>query len=239
MATQELRGRTALVTGASRGIGRAVAGTLAEAGARVHALARDTGPVEGLARASGGRTWAVDLTDDTAVWEAMDLLEEELGGPPNVVVACAGAFGLAPLAETTVNDFDRMVAVNLRGTFLLYRTLLPGLLARNSGHLVTIGSVAARKAFPANGAYSASKYGQRGLHEVLAEELRGSGVRCSMVEPAATDTSLWDPLDPDHDPDLPARDAMLHPDDVAQAVLFVLTRPAHVRIPLLQIERGW
>jgi NADP-dependent 3-hydroxy acid dehydrogenase YdfG len=98
--------------------------------------------------------------------------------------------------------------------------------------------VAGRRAFPANGAYSASKYGQRGMHEVLAEELRGSGLRATLVEPAATDTPLWDALDPDADPNLPGRDAMLRPVDVAEAVVFAVTRPPHVRIPLLQIERG-
>jgi len=154
------------------------------------------------------------------------------------VVACAGAFDLAPLAETSVSDFDRMMEVNLRGTFLLYRSLLPSMLKRDAGDIVTIGSVAGRRAFPANGAYSASKYGQRGLHEVLVEELRGTGVRATLVEPAATDTSLWDELDPDSNPDLPGRAAMLSADDVADAVRFALSRPPHVRIPLLQIERG-
>ena len=233
-----LSGRTALVTGASRGIGLAILETLAAAGASVHALARDPSPVESIARAGGGKTWAVDLQDDAQVWEAMDLLQEELGGAPDIVVACAGAFDLAPLAETSLRTFDRMIAVNLRGTFLLLRTLLPGLLTRGSGDVVTIGSVAARRAFPANGAYSASKFGQRGLHEVLVEELRGSGVRATLVEPSATDTPLWDPLKPDEDPQLPGRDAMLRPEDVADAVLYAVTRPAQVRIPLLQIERG-
>lgn len=233
-----LTGRTALITGASRGIGRAVSEALAEAGARVHALARDPAPVEAIARASGGRTWAADLTDDAEVWESLDLLQETLGGAPDIVVACAGAFHLAPVAETTVVDFDRVVAVNLRGTFLVYRTLLPAILERGTGDLVTVGSVAGRRAFPSNGAYSASKYGQRGLHEVLVEELRGTGVRATLVEPAATDTPLWDPLDPDEDPHLPDRDAMLQAGDVAETVLFALTRPAHVRTPLLKIERG-
>ncbi|HSM03888.1 MAG TPA: SDR family NAD(P)-dependent oxidoreductase [Longimicrobiales bacterium] len=233
-----LAGRTALVSGASRGIGLAICRVLAEDGARVHALARDPEPAAGVARSSGGEIWAVDLADDAAVWDAVDRLQEADGAPPDIVVACAGAFGLAPVAEVGVSEFDHMIAVNLRGTFLLYRALLPALLARDAGDLVTIGSVSGRKAFPANGAYAASKYGQRGLHEVLVEELRGTGVRATLVEPAATDTSLWDPLDPDGDPDLPGRAAMLHAEDVAEAVRFAVTRPPHVRVPLLQIERG-
>jgi len=73
---------------------------------------------------------------------------------------------------------------------------------------------------------------------VLLEELRGTGVTATLIEPAATDTELWDPLDPDQDPGLPSRADMLRPEEVAEAVYFVATRPGHVRIPLLQIERG-
>lgn len=234
---RQLSGRTALVSGASKGIGRAITEALAERGARVHVWARNPQPAEALARSTGGRGWAVDLADDGAVWQAVDeLLESE--GAPAMVVACAGAFTMAPLVETSVQEFDRLLTVNLRGTFLLYRALLPAMLEAGRGDLVTIGSAAGRRAFPANGAYAASKYGQRGLHEVLAEELRGTAVRCTLVEPAATDTPLWDPIDPDARPDLPARAEMLHPEDVAEAVLFSVSRPAHVRIPLLQIEPG-
>jgi NADP-dependent 3-hydroxy acid dehydrogenase YdfG len=112
------------------------------------------------------------------------------------------------------------------------------MLVRRGGLIVNVGSVAGRKAFPGNAAYSASKFGLRGFHEVLLEEVRGTGVRATLVEPAATDTPLWDPLDPDSDPGLPDRAAMLSPDDVAEAVLFVATRPESVRIPFLSIERA-
>lgn len=233
-----LSGQTALVTGASRGIGARVAETLAEAGARVWLMARSEALIRDQAARLGGSALAVDLTDDAAVWHAMDGLQDELGGPPSMVVNAAGAFGLSAVARTSVKDFDEQVAVNLRGSYLIVRALLPAMLERGAGLIVNVGSVAGRRAFPGNAAYSASKFGLRGFHEVLLEELRGTGVRATLLEPAATDTPLWDPLDPDADPALPNRDAMLSPDDVAEAVFFVATRPLHVRIPVLQIERA-
>ena len=233
-----LRGRTALVTGASRGIGARVAERLAEAGARVWAMARSADALSELSARTGVEALPADLTDDASVWDALDGLQDRLGGPPAIVVYAAGVFGLAPIATETVKAFDAHLAANLRGAFLVVRTLLPGMLERGDGLIVNVGSVAGRKAFPGNGAYAASKFGLRGLHEVLLEEIRGTGVRATLIEPSATDTPLWDPLDPDRDPALPDRAAMLSPEDVAEAVLFVATRPARVRIPVLQIERA-
>lgn len=237
-ASEPLRGHTALVTGASRGIGARVVERLTDAGARVWAAARDEAALDTLAERTGAMPLPMDITDDTAVWDATDRLQETLGGAPTLVVNSAGVFGLARCAAETVTGFDRALAVNLRGPFLVNRALLPSMLERGTGLIVNVGSVAGRRAFPDNGAYSASKFGLRGYHEVLLEELRGTGVRATLLEPAATDTSLWDPVDPDNDPLLPDRADMLSPDDVADALLFVATRPESVRIPLLQIERG-
>jgi len=236
MVDAGLRGRTALVTGGSKGIGLATARLLAAAGASVHVLARDPSPAARTCAESRGDVWSVDVTDDVDVWDAMDTFRDRVGGPPDIVVNSAGSFLMAPFHETSVEEFDRQIAVNLRGTFLVIRALLPDMLARGSGDLVQIGSVAGRKAFPSNGAYAAAKFGLRGMHEVLVEELRGTGVRATLVEPAATDTPIWDPMDPDSAPGLPARTEMLRAEDVAEAVLFAVTRPSHVRVPSLQIE---
>ena len=233
-----LTGRTALVTGASRGIGRRVVETLADAGARVWCLARSAPEVRALAADVGGEALVADLTDDAATWEALDGMMDSIGGAPDLVVNSAGVFGIAPSAKETVATFDRMLAVNLRGPFMVNRVLLPSMLERGSGLIVNVGSVAGRKAFRGNATYSASKFGLRGYHEVLLEELRGTGVRATLLEPASTDTPIWDHLDPDNNPRLPSRSEMLRPGDVAEAVLFVATRPETVRIPLLQIERA-
>jgi len=233
-----LEGATVLVAGATGGIGRAVAEGVAKDGGRLHVLSRSADTLSALAERTGGRAWTADLTDDAEVWSALDALQETLGGAPDAVVNAAGAFDLAPFAETSVEMFDRNVAVNLRGPFLVIRALLPAMLARRRGRIVNVGSVAGRKALPGNAAYGASKFGLRGMHEVLVEELRGSGVTATLVEPSATDTKLWDPLGPDGREDLPSRSDMLAPHLVAEAVLFVLSRPPEVRIPLIQIERG-
>ena len=233
-----LDGKTALVTGATSGIGAATARGLATAGAQVLLVARRKELLEPLANETGGQPVPLDLEDDVEVWDVADRLSDQLGGSPDIVVNAAGAFSLAPVSRTSVEDLDRSIAVNLRGSFLIVRSFLPGMIERGNGHLVNVGSVAGRKAFPENAAYSAAKFGLRGMHEVMLEELRGSGVRATLVEPGACDTPLWDAIDPDANPALPNRSDMLSADDVAEAILFVLGRPDGVQIPLLQIERA-
>lgn len=236
-AQGRLVGRTALVTGASRGIGRGVAERFAEEGARVWGLARSAEALTALNREHGVEPLMVDLGDDAEIWSALDGVQEVLGGPPDIVVNAAGVFGIESCANESVRSFDAHVAVNLRAPFLVVRALLPAMLERRSGTFVNIGSISGRKAFPGNAAYSASKFGLRGFHEVLIEELRGTGVRATLIEPAATDTELWDPLDPDNDPVLPDRATMLAVEEVVDAVLFAATRPEGVSIPTLSIER--
>ncbi len=233
----DLAGRSALVTGATSGIGAACARALASAGAEVFLVARRRDLLARIADEIGGHDLPADLADDGQVENLSAEVAARLGGTPDVLVHAAGVFSLAPLHQTGVEDLDRSLTVNLRSAFLLARAFLPGMLRRNRGDIVLVGSVAGRAAFPDNGAYSASKFGLRGMHEVLREETRGTGVRTSLVEPGACDTPLWDPIDRDRHPGLPPRDGMLEAGQVAEAILFLVTRPATVQIPLLQIER--
>jgi len=230
--------RTALVTGATSGIGRATVEALAREGWRTGLVARESAELRELAREVGGWAAPCDVREASDIEDAVGRFTELAGGAPELLVAAAGAFSLGPAAELTVEELDRHLEVNLRGAILTVRAVLPAMLAAGRGTLVLVGSVAGRKAFPGNAAYSASKFGLRGFHEVLLEELRGTGVRATLLEPAATDTPLWDPLDPDSDPGLPDRSAMLGPGDVADAVVFLAGRPPGVRIPYLPIERG-
>ena len=111
-------------------------------------------------------------------------------------------------------------------------------MADGSGEVVLIGSVAGRHAFPANGGYSASKFGLRGMHAVLAGEVRGTGVRATLIEPAATDTPLWNAVDRAANPGLPEPSAMLDAGAVADAVVYAVTRSGSVLIPNILIERA-
>jgi NADP-dependent 3-hydroxy acid dehydrogenase YdfG len=176
-----------------------------------------------------------DVSDPEAVTRVVGgIVADE--GTPDILVNNAGAFTVAPLGDTTAADFQGQLATNLVAPFLVLREILPGMLARGSGHVVTVGSIADHLALSGNAGYAASKFGVRGLHEVLREETRGTGVRSTLVSPAATDTDLWNDLDPDNNDILPSRDSMLRPGDVADAVLFALSRPAGVNVDLVRVS---
>ena len=225
-----LAGQVAVVTGASRGIGAATAALLARAGARVVRVARSL-PAQPK---TGFIDLPCDLTDGTAWRATADRILSGIG-PPSMVVSNAGAFLMKPLHDTTQDEFDAQVDINLRAPFAVARALLPAMRTAGRGTFIHIGSVADHSAYPDNAAYSASKYGLRGLHEVLAAEYRGSGVRLCLVSPGPTDTDVWSPIDPDRQPHLPDRANMLRPADVADAVLFVATRPATVHVDWLRL----
>jgi NAD(P)-dependent dehydrogenase (short-subunit alcohol dehydrogenase family) len=223
-----LAGRVALVTGASRGIGAATAEALRTAGARVVRVARRLPPGDDFL------DLPADLTDPAQVEALPERVRRDVG-PPDLVVSNAGGFLLRPLEQTTMADFDAQVAINLRAAFAVARAFLPMLRDAGRGTFITVGSVADHVGFPENAAYAASKYGLRGLHETLLAEFRGTGVRLTLISPGPTDTDIWAPFDPDRRAGFPRRAEMLRPADVADAVLFVATRPPHVLVDWLRL----
>ncbi len=239
MTTGLLHGRRVLVTGASRGIGAAVARRLAASGARVALLARGKDALGALATEIGGGAvgLACDVRDTATLVRALDTLPRLIGGRPDIIVNNAGAFFLAAAQDTTVDAFADTIAVNLTAPFAVVRALLPFLRA-TGGHVVTIGSVADRATFPGNAAYAASKHGLRALHEVLRAELLGSGIRVSLVSPGPVNTDLWNPVDPDHQPGFTPRADMLSADAVADAVHYVVTAPAGLNVDELRLSRS-
>lgn len=235
-----LGGRTALVTGASRGIGLACARALTSAGVRVAMLARTEATLRAAARGIGEDALPVvaDLSRPDSASNAAQEVERTFGGAPDIIVNNAGFFALATLDATSPATFARTVDTNLVAPFALLHAFLPAMRTRGSGHIVTIGSIADRAALPENAAYAASKFGLRGLHEVLRAELRGTGIRASLVSPGPVDTPLWDAIDPDRRPGFTPRARMLSADAVADAVMFVLAQPPEVNVDELRLSRS-
>lgn len=208
----------AVVSGGGSGIGRAVALELARRGYPLALLGRRRAALEETLAAAGGEGMALpcDVRDPVAV-EAAARAVEARWGAAEVVVPAAGAAALAPFAELAPEDFATMLEVNLTGTFLLLRALLPAMRRRRCGLLLPILSVAARQGFPGWAGYCASKWGLAGMVAALRPELAGSGVRLCALYPGATDTPIWDELPGSWD-----RGAMIAVEEVARAVAFAL-----------------
>jgi NADP-dependent 3-hydroxy acid dehydrogenase YdfG len=235
-----LSGRTAVVTGASRGIGAGIAKALASAGARVVMIARNEVRLRDAAKSlKGAIPITCDVSDPRSVEKAAAQIRKELGGAPDILVNNAGIFGVSTVDVTTPSFFVETINTNLVGPFLFVRAFLPDMKVRKSGHLVTLGSIADRSIFTGNAAYSAAKFGLRAVHEVLRAELKGTGVRTSLISPAATDTEIWstvtvtDPVGKPH-----STRTMLSPDDVTGAVMFALTQPETVNIDELRLSHS-
>jgi len=226
-----LAAKLAVVTGASRGIGLAIAEELQAAGAHVVRLARSLADGQTARRTD----YQCDVTQATDVERVARAVLADRGAP-DILVSNAGSFLLKPLADTTPAELEQQLSANLVGPFLVLRAFLPAMIKRGSGLVLTIGSIADHTTFPGNAAYAAGKRGLRGLHEVMAAELAGTGVRATLLSPGPVDTDVWDPVDPDARPGFTPRRDMLRVEDVAEAVLFVATRGERVTIPEMHIE---
>lgn len=212
--------RVAVVSGGGSGLGRVIALELARRGYDLALVGRRRQPLEetlALAGTSaGGLVFPCDVRDAEAVERFAGEIKARWGAA-DVVVPAAGTTSLAPVDQTAPEDFDDVLTTNLTGVFLLLRALLPAMKERGGGWIFPLLSVAARRAFPGWGAYCASKWGLRGLIEVLREELKGTGVRVTALFPGATDTPIWDRLPGTWD-----RAAMVRPQEVARALAYAL-----------------
>lgn len=218
-----LEGKAALVTGASRGIGAAVARRLHGEGVRL-ALASRSGDDLGL---EGVVARPVDVRRPEQL-EAIVAEAVERFGRLDLVVANAGVGAYGPFLELSAEHLEEMIDVNLKGTLYAVRAALPHLIASGEGDIVTLASEAGRRGLPYEAVYCASKFGQVGFTRALDHELRGHGIRCINVCPGgvATDFALEEGRG--RTPD--ALPGMMTAEDVADVVLFVLTRPRNHRI---------
>jgi NADP-dependent 3-hydroxy acid dehydrogenase YdfG len=229
--------KSALVTGGSRGIGLAVARALVREGVRVALIARGAQALEARANELGNETLAIpaDLSISSEVDRAIHELSQAFGDVPDLLINNAGIFDPKPLHVLTGEEFEHSMKINLIAPFFVLRALLPAWREQRRGHVITIGSIADRMIFPANGAYSASKFGARAMHEVLRAETKGTGVRTTLVSPGATDTPIWDRVSLPLDNRFPPRSEMLDANAVADAVVWAATRPAHVNVDELRL----
>jgi len=218
----EMDGKTALITGASRGIGAAVARMLHERGANL-GLASRSGDDLGLERVIAQ---PCDVRDMSSLVALCDATAERFGGI-DIVVANAGVGAYGPFLELSLEHLDEMIDVNLRGTLYAIRAALPHMLGRE-GDVVTLASEAGRRGLPLEAVYCASKFGQVGFTRALDHELREQGIRCTNVCPGGVATDFA--LDEGRGRTRDALPGMMTAEDVAEVVLFVLERPRHLRM---------
>jgi NADP-dependent 3-hydroxy acid dehydrogenase YdfG len=218
-----LDGRVAMITGASRGIGAATARALAAEGVRL-GLASRSGEDLGIDGAFGQ---PCDVRDPASL-EAMARATAERFGRLDIVVANAGVGAYGPFLELRPEFLEEMIDVNLKGTLYAVRAALPHLLESGEGDVVTLASEAGRRGLPNEAVYCASKFAQVGLTRALDHELRERGVRCTNVCPGGVATDFA--MGRGRTPEMPQLAGMMRPEDVAETVVFVLTRPRTHRI---------
>ncbi len=219
-----LDSQIALVTGAARGVGEAIARKLASLGAHVLLVARDAerlGAVRQEIQKAAGQATVLpcDLTDTSAVTHLGEQVARDFRRCDILVNNAGISLPSQPLHQVAPEDWDRRFNTNLRGPYLMIRALAPLMIAARSGHIINISSLAGRNPLPNGAAYSASKWGLNGLTYSIAEELRQYNIRVSAIAPGSINTHFGDPSS-GKDPD-----KKLQPDDVAAVVATLVTQP--------------
>ena len=236
MKTGGLSGSVALVTGASRGIGRATALALAKAGVKVALAARSAADLDAVLteiqrRGGEARVFHSDLADHDAPRLLVRGVVEAFGRL-DILVNNAGSAVAGPISETTLEEWDRLMAINARAPFLLCRESLPHLKESGHGRIVNISSVVGFKGYVNQGAYTASKHALAGFTKVLAQEVMADGIRVHLVSPGGVDTRLAAEMRPDLD-----QAGLTTPAEIAQTILFLLSQEGNAIIDEVSIRR--
>jgi NAD(P)-dependent dehydrogenase (short-subunit alcohol dehydrogenase family) len=233
----KLKGKVAIVTGAGRGIGRAISLALAEEAAAVVLASRAVDKMKETAQlvtAAGGKAQIIptELTDEQSIKNLTRATGESFGRL-DILINNAGITHSAKLEETLTEDYDRCMRINARAPFILCREALPLLKKSDAAYIINIASVVGVKAYPLQSAYTASKHALRGMTMALAEEMRGSNVRVHLVCPGGVDTELVQKVRPDikkHD--------LMQPEEIAELVLYLVTHKGNAVVDELHIRRA-
>lgn len=232
-----LAGKVAIVTGASRGIGRAISVALAQESATIVLAARSVQHLEQTAdmvTQAGGRAHVVptELTQEEAIKHLVKETEDRFGRL-DVLVNNAGITHSASLEETTTEDWERCIWVNARAPFILCREALPLLRKSERAWIINIASVVGVKGYPLQSAYTASKHALRGTSISLAEELRGTNIRVHVLCPGGVNTDMVDRVRPDI-----RKDELIGPDEIAELVHYLVTHRGNAVVDELHIRRA-
>jgi NADP-dependent 3-hydroxy acid dehydrogenase YdfG len=234
--SNDLRDTVALVTGASSGIGQATARALAEHGSTVALVARRRDRLDALAAEIGGLAIETDVTDREQAQAAVERAAQE-HGRLDIVINNAGVMLLGPIVDAPVEEWDRMIELNLQGLLYIAHAALPHLLRaaerepRRVADLVNVSSVAGRRVGVGGGIYQLTKHGVGTFSEALRQEVTARYVRSSLIEPGATESELVTHVREEIRSQLPASPGpILAAEDIAHAILYIVTRPRHVAI---------
>jgi NADP-dependent 3-hydroxy acid dehydrogenase YdfG len=233
--------KTILVTGASVGFGHAIAGRFLADGARVIACARRLEPLQDLAQRHAGRVLPVqlDVTDSDAVARVLAGLPADYVAIDVLVNNAGLALGMAPAYESSLDEWDRMISTNCAGLVHVTRAVLPGMVARGSGTVINVGSVAGEFPYAGGNVYGATKAFVHQFTQNLNADLIGTGVRATCIEPGLCGGTEFSQVRFGGDSARAAKvydgTQPLSPEDIADAVHWIALRPAHVTVNVLQL----